>query len=44
MLSPWQISSIEPLVRFLGLPDDFIKQEELALLDMELNAAFLTLS
>lgn len=44
MLSPWQINSIEPLVRFLGLPDDFIKQEELALLDMELNAAFLTLS
>lgn len=40
-LSPWQVELFEPLVQFLGLPDDFVKPDELSSLDMEVNAALL---
>jgi O-methyltransferase involved in polyketide biosynthesis len=40
MLKPWQATLFTPLVEFLGLPDDFMKPEELVVLDMHIAAAF----
>lgn len=40
-LLPWQVELFEPLVQFLGLPDNFVKPDELASLDMDVNAVLL---
>ncbi|MBP8001901.1 MAG: SAM-dependent methyltransferase [Chloroflexi bacterium] len=39
MLAPWYLERFAPLVTFLGLPEDFLRPQELELPDMEINAA-----
>ncbi|MFQ5398650.1 MAG: SAM-dependent methyltransferase [Anaerolineae bacterium] len=41
MLSPWRIHRVESLTEFLGLPEDFITEEEREGIEMFFYAAFL---
>ncbi len=41
MLSPWQLSLVEPIAPFLGLPDDFITEADEEGIGMAFFAAFM---
>ena len=41
MLKPWQLSRIEPIVDFLGLPHDFVSESDRASFGFAFHAAFL---
>jgi hypothetical protein len=41
MLRPWHTSLVEPIARFLGLPDDFITEADREGVGMAFYAAFL---
>ena len=41
MLQPWHPSLVEPITRFLGLPDDFITDADREGINMAFYAAFL---
>jgi hypothetical protein len=40
MLSPWQISRLEPISDYLGLPEDFISESDRASFGFAFHAAF----
>jgi hypothetical protein len=42
MMAPWQIRRLQPLTEFLGLPDDFITENDRAGIGVTFYAAFLT--
>jgi hypothetical protein len=42
LLSPWQITHNEPVAKFLGLPDDYIRESDKANFGFSFNAVFLT--
>ena len=41
MLRPWQLSHLEPIAEFLGLPEDYISESERASFGFAFHAAFL---
>jgi hypothetical protein len=40
ILKPWHPSLVEPITQFLGLPADFITEEDRSGIDMAFYAAF----
>lgn len=41
MFASWEVALFEPLVQFLGLPDDFVRRDELMVFDMAIDAVML---